>query len=192
MELGPLIRSRRNRLGLTLGAMAERTGVSRAMLSEIERGTKNPTIRVVVEIAGAFGCSVSDLIGEQPRSATDLPTIVRREERHTLVDPQTGVERQSLSPALLRFGAEVVWYVIPPGQSAGPFPAHPPGVMEHITVMHGALRCHLADHDIELRKGDAVSFRADVEHEFFNNGAEPCRYLLVHFFGSREANTFQP
>ncbi len=187
MNIGTTIRARRNQLNLTLEALAERTGVSRAMLSEIERGNKNPTIRVVVQIAGALDCSVSELIGEQIRETSGQAAVVRREERRTLVDPQTGVERQSLSPALLRLGAEVVWYVVPPGQSAGPFSPHPPSIVEHITIMRGALRCHLADEEIKLREGDAVSFRADVEHEFHNDGAEPCQYLLVHFFSGQEA-----
>jgi transcriptional regulator with XRE-family HTH domain len=192
MDLGSAIRARRDRLGLTLEALAERTGVSRAMLSEIERGAKNPTIRVVVRIAEALGCSVSQLLGEQPSPAADRTTVVRREERRTLVDPRTGVERQSLSPSLLRRGAEVVWYVIPPGRCAGPFPPHPPGVEEHITVVRGELRCRLAGREIELREGDAVSFPADVEHEFRNAGAGPCQYILVHLFGDQAVGTPHP
>ena len=182
MELGLSIRSRRGRRGLTLESLATQAGISRAMLSAIERGTKNPTVRVVVQIAGALGCSVSELLGEQGPPA-DRATVVRREERRTLVDPQTGVVRQSLSPALLRRGVEVVWYVIPPGCGAGPFPPHPRDAEEHITVVRGVLRCRLADREIELRDGDALSFPADVAHEFHNAGAEPCQYLLVHLFG---------
>jgi len=191
MDLGTTIRSRRNRLGLTLEALAGRSGVSRAMLSEIERGTKNPTIRVVVRVAGALGCGVSELLGEQTPATADRTTVVRREERRTLVDPRTGVERQSLSPSLLCLGAEVVWYVIPPGRSAGPFPPHPPGVEEHITVVAGEMHCHLADREINLREGDAFSFPADVEHEFRNAGAGPCHFFLVHLFGDQAAGSRQ-
>ncbi len=192
MNLGTTIRARRNRLGLTLEALAARAEISRAMLSEIERGTKNPTIRVVVRIAGALDCSVSELLGEPTPSTTERTTIVRRADRRTLVDPRTGVERQSLSPSLLRRGAEVVWYHIPPGSCAGPFPPHPLGVEEHITVVRGELRCHLAGRQIDLREGDAVSFPADVEHQFRNVGAEPCQYFLVHLFGDPAVGTPRP
>ncbi len=63
-QLGQNIRQRRKELGLTLDALSERSGVSRAMISEIERSCKNPTINVLVQIANGLGCTVSTLIEE--------------------------------------------------------------------------------------------------------------------------------
>ena len=192
MELGGTIQGRRGALGLTLEELAERSGVSRAMLSEIERGAKNPTIRVVVQVAAALGCTVSELLGEQPPAVADRVTLVRREDRQALVDPRTGVERHSLAPASPRHGAEVIWYAVPPGSGTGPFPPHRRGVLEHITVVRGELRCRLADRDLELREGDSVSFPADVEHEFWNRAAGPAEYILVHLFGDPPAGAVHP
>jgi transcriptional regulator with XRE-family HTH domain len=179
MDLSTRIRERRLALGLTLEALAERTGVSRAMLSDIERGRKNPTVKLLAGIAEGLGCTVSALLGEDGGPPREAISVVRRSERRTLVDPRSGVERQGLAPALLHRGVEVIWYDIPPGQETGAFPPHRPGVEEHITVVAGRLRCTLAGQELTLETGDSVTFRGDIVHNFANAGPEPCRYLLI-------------
>ena len=181
MELGNEIRSRRVGRGLTLDGLAERSGVSRAMLSEIERGAKNPTIRVVAQVAEGLGCTVSQLLGEPPPpvgGAGEL-AVVRAGERPTLLDPASGVTRAQLAPALLRRGLEVLWYELPPGRATGEFPPHRPGVEEHLTLVRGTLDCRIGDRRLALAAGDALWFRADVPHAFRNPGDEPCAYLLL-------------
>src|SRR5690349_10964195 len=106
MEIGEAIKARRQGKGLTLDRLAGRSGVSRAMLSEIERGVKNPTIRVVCQIAEGLETTVAALIGEAPARDERVPVVVRRAERQTLVDPQSGAARQELSPAYLSRGVE--------------------------------------------------------------------------------------
>lgn len=177
MELGETIRTRRVRLGFTLDDLAARAGVSRAMLSETERGVKTPSIRVVCQIASGLGCTVSDLLNETaPRGGV---SVTRRDERRVLVDPQTGVERHLLSPAFQQRGIEVLWYVIPPSSETGAFPPHRRGVVEHITVLAGQLHCSLHKQEVWLAVGDSISFPADVEHAFRNPGTTPCCYLLI-------------
>ena len=178
-ELGHTIRQRRIALGLALEALAKRTGVSRAMLSDIERGVKNPTIKVLSQIAEGLGCTVSYLLGEQLGDPGESIHILRKHERRVLVDPQSGVERQVLAPVLQRHGIEVVWYVIPPGQKTGSFPPHQHGVEEHITLVQGRLECTLGDRNIVLETEDSVSFPADVTHDFSNPGPLPCQYFLI-------------
>ena len=179
MELGANMKRLRGELGLTLEALSERSGVSRAMLSDIERGVKSPTIRVVSQVAEGLGCSVSRLLGEDAGQPQDALQVLRRDERQVLVDPKSGVERHLLSPRFLRRGLEVVWYSIPPGQFTGTFPPHRPGTEEHITVVQGTLRCRLGESETTLQEGDSLSFRADVEHAFENPGSNKCRYFLV-------------
>src|SRR4051812_33336787 len=106
MELGQAIRDRRGALELTLEALAARAQVSRAMLSAIERGARNPTIKVLCQIAEGLHCSVSQLIGEQVAAEPDDLTVVRTGERRRLIDPQSGVERHGLAPSFLRRGIE--------------------------------------------------------------------------------------
>jgi transcriptional regulator with XRE-family HTH domain len=179
MEIGEAIKSRRQGQGLTLDGLAGRSGVSRAMLSEIERGVKNPTIRVVCQIAAGLETTVSALIGEGSARDARLPVVVRRAERQTLVDPQSGVERQLLSPAYQARGVEVFWCSIPPGARTGPFPAHRAGVVGQIVVVQGTLACTLGEHNLTLSEGDAAFFHADVPHAFANLGKESCQYVLL-------------
>lgn len=113
MDLGSNIRARRAKLGITLETLAKRTGVSRAMLSEIERDAKNPTIKVVCQIAEGLGCTVSQLLGEA-EEPTHVMQVGRYGDRQILVDAHSGVERHLLSPAFQRRGIEVLWYLIPP------------------------------------------------------------------------------
>ena len=179
MDLGGSIRARRTALGLNLDALADRSGVSRAMLSDIERGAKNPTVKVVSQIAAGLGCTVSDLLGEPAPGAPDALQVVRQGERRVLIDPQSGVERHLLAPAFVRRNLEIVWYSIPPGQSTGAFPPHPAGTAEHLTVVEGQLRCRLGTEEVLLAAGDSLFFPADVAHAFANPGAVPCHYFLV-------------
>jgi transcriptional regulator with XRE-family HTH domain len=177
VDLGSNIRQLRNQMGMTLEDLAERTGVSRAMLSDIERGAKNPTIKIVCQIAEVFGYTVSQLLGEDdPTGKTAI--VTRRGDRQILVEPRTGVERHLLAPPFVQRGLEIIWYVIPP-QQFGSFPAHRTRTMEHITVVKGSLKYSLDEEEGTLDEGDSISFAADVSHDFYNPGTEPCCFFLV-------------
>ena len=179
MELGEAIKARRADRGLTLEGLAARCGVSRAMLSEIERGAKTPSIRVVCQIAAGLGTTVARLIGEEPERDERAPVVVRAAERRTLVDPQTGAVQQGLSPAYLRHGVEVLWCSLPPGCATATLPALRPGEVEHVTVVRGALRCRIGGREVALAEGDSIFYDADVPRTFTNPGDQGCDYLLI-------------
>ncbi|HUS13748.1 MAG TPA: XRE family transcriptional regulator [Chloroflexia bacterium] len=178
MELGMAIRSRRKAGEQSLQSLADQAGISRAMLSDIERGAKNPTIKVVCQIAEALHCSVSDLLNE-PGSAAPEVSVLRAGAGRHLVDPQTGIQRSLLAPSFVARGLEVVWYEVPPGQDTGIFPAHPPGTAEHLTLVAGRLECYVGPELMILEAGDSLTFRADVPHRFINRDASPAAYFLV-------------
>lgn len=180
MDLAANIRTRRLSLGWNLEMLAEQSGVSRAMLSDIERNLKNPTIKLVCQIAQSLGCTVSELLGEQNKDPQNVFQVLRNAQRPTLVDPHSSVVRQSLAPTLLKSGLEIVWYTLPIGQSTTDFPAHPTGVKEHLTLVEGRIRCRIGKEiDLELEVGDSLTFEANVEHKFDNIGNVPCAYFLV-------------
>ena len=179
MELGGNIRARRTELGMTLDALAEKSSVSRAMLSDIERGAKSPTVRTLSQIATGLGCTVSELLGESSPQPKESVQVLRKSQRQILVEPQSRVERHLLSPSLVRQGLEVNWLVVPPGQHTGIFPAQPPGTIEHITVVRGVLHCHLGANEVVLEEGDSATFPADIEHSFTNREKKPTRCLLL-------------
>ena len=94
--LGERVRKLRRGRGLTLEALAERSGVSRAMISKVERGEKNPTLVVAAKVAEGLGVSLSQLVGVEERREVIL---VPRDRRMVMRDPETSFERQLLSPA---------------------------------------------------------------------------------------------
>jgi len=179
MDIPANIRRRRLAHSLSLEALAVRAGVSRAMLSDIERGSKNPTVKLLCNIAAALDCTVSDLLGEATPAALAPISLVRAGDRQRLIDPQSGIERHLLAPAFVARGLEVIWYTIPPHTESDVFPPHPPGTAEHLTLVTGTLVCRLGAQAIALAPGDSLSFQADVPHAFANPGTEPCAYFLL-------------
>ena len=175
-ELGGRIRDLRGRLGMTLEALAERSGVSRAMISKLERGEKNPTLVVAAKLAEGLGVTLSQLVGMEERREV---VMVPREGRMVMRDPETGFERQLLSPTFVGRGVEFVRNEIPEGSTSGEFPPHRKGVAEHVVVERGSLRAVLGGEEYMLEEGDAVYFEADVPHRFDNAGEGECSYYLV-------------
>lgn len=161
---------------LTLEALAERSGVSRAMISKIERGEKNPTLVVAARLSEGFEISLSQLVGmEEQREVIVVP----KERRMVMKDPETGFERQLLSPSFGRRGVEFVRNVVPEGSTSGEFPAHKKGVREYVVIEKGRLRAILGGEEYLLEEGDSIYFEADVGHRFENAGEGECSYYLV-------------
>lgn len=161
---------------LTLEALSEKSGVSRAMLSKIERGEKNPTLVVAAKLSEGFEVTLSRLIGMEERREV---VLVPRDRRMVMRDPETGFERQLLSPPFGKRGIEFVRNVMPEGSTSGDFPPHEKGVREYIVVEKGRLRAILGGEEYLLEEGDAIYFEADVGHRFENAGEGECGYYLV-------------
>lgn len=175
-RLGVRVRDLRKERGLTLDALAGRSGVSRAMISKLERGEKNPTLVIAARLAEGLGVSLSRLAGVEERREV---VVVPKERRMVLRDPETGFERQSLSPTFAGRGVEFLRNVVPEGSTSGDFPPHRKGVEEHIVVEKGELKATLGGEEYLLREGDALYFEADVPHRFDNAGRGECTYYLV-------------
>ena len=175
-RLGSRVRELRRGQGLTLEELAARSGVSRAMISKLERGEKNPTLVVAAKLAEGLGVTLSRLAGMEERREV---VVVPRERRMVMRDPETGFERQLLSPNFLGRGVEFIRNEIPEGSTSGEFPPHRRGVEEHIVVERGTLRALLGGEEYLLGEGDALYFEADVGHRFDNAGEGKCSYYLV-------------
>jgi transcriptional regulator with XRE-family HTH domain len=175
-RLGERIRGLRRERGLTLDLLAQRSGVSRAMISKLERGEKNPTLVVAAKVAEGLGVSLSQLVGVEERREV---VVVPRERRTIMRDPETGFERQLLSPSFGGRGIEFIRNVVPEGSSSGEFPPHRRGVEEYIVVENGRLKAVLGGEDYLLEEGDTLYFEADVPHRFDNAGEGECSYYLV-------------
>lgn len=180
-RLGERVKAIRRESGLTLDGLAEKAGVSRAMLSKLERGEKNPTLVVAARVAEGLSVTLTQLIeiGER-RSVTVTP----RDRRRVMRDSQTGFERQEISSDAGGHGLELVYNVVPEGSTSGEFQPCRKGVEGYVVVDRGRLRARLGGEEYLLEAGDAVRFEADVPHRFDNAGEGECGYYLAIYFSS--------
>jgi transcriptional regulator with XRE-family HTH domain len=175
-RFGSRIRDLRRERGLTLEELAARSGVSRAMISKLERGEKNPTLVVAAKVAEGLGITLSHLMGIEVRREV---VMVPRDRRVTVRDQETGFERQLLSPAFGGRGVEFVRNVVPEGATSGELSPQRRGVDEYVVVESGRLRAVLDGEAYLLEEGDAVYFEADVARKFDNAGEGECSYYLI-------------
>lgn len=176
-EFGDRVRDLRKRANLTLEELSRQSGVSRAMLSKVERGEKSPTIGVAKRICRALNTSLSFLTGgEEDRRAV---AIVRKDQRHVFRDQETGFERHLLSPPIAGSTVELLLHLLPAGTSTGVMPSYPSGTEKYVVVADGELDVAIGSGDHHLKPGDSLYFEADVEHSFENRSKAPCSYYLV-------------
>ncbi|MEB8263948.1 XRE family transcriptional regulator [Mammaliicoccus sciuri] len=179
MEFYENIKKQRIKKGYSLEKLSEKSKVSRAMLSKIERNEKQPTIKVAAQIAEGLDTTISELLGEQETGRT---IKIKSNEHLKYIDPDSGIERKLLSPNV---GSDIEFIVntLPPDSETGVFPAHCPGVREYIYILRGEVTIELREgNDIQnykLDSRDSFYFEANKSHRFINKGKEFCEYILV-------------
>jgi transcriptional regulator with XRE-family HTH domain len=179
--VGANLRRLRTKRGLSLERMARASGVSRAMLGQIELGHSTPTINVLWKISTALGLPFSALIAEP---GVTRPTVLRAAVARVL----TSHDGAFVSRALFPFDQprEVEFYELRLGpasvEKADP---HPPGTKENLVVVDGTLEMVIAGERHRLATGDAILFGADVPHEYWNHGDVPLRMYLVMTYNGR-------
>ncbi|MFC5185205.1 helix-turn-helix domain-containing protein [Actinomadura harenae] len=176
---GGNVRRRREEADLTLEQLSERSSVSRAMLSKVERGEKSPTIGVASRIAHALEVSLSDLIGAPGAAASGVAVVMRKNDRAVFRDPETGFERHIVSAAPGAGRAEMVVHYLPAQVSTGLLPAYPPGTEKQLMVIEGSLTVAVGGISETLDAGDSLFLQADADHGFANRTDAPCEYIMV-------------
>ncbi|GIE83758.1 XRE family transcriptional regulator [Actinoplanes regularis] len=173
-ELAATLRDVRGEQGLTVNALAERSGVSRAMITKIERGEAQPTAALLGRLAAVLGLTLSELFA---RTEKETPRLARRADQAVWVDPETGYRRRSVSPA--DGPAQLVEVELPPGASVA-YPADSFALARHqIYVLGGRLRFREGEVVHDLATGDCLELGAPTPCEYHNPGTETCRYLVV-------------
>jgi transcriptional regulator with XRE-family HTH domain len=176
--VGINLRRLRSKRGLSLVRLAERSGVSRAMLGQIELGHSAPTITLLWKIARALDVTFSALIarpgGVDPRvlraTTAKLLTNQARTFSSRALFPVGEPRRTEFYELRLRGGGEEV---------ADP---HPPGTVENLVVTAGAAEITVRSTVYRLQTGDAILFAADVPHAYHNRGtAEAVMYLVMSY-----------
>jgi XRE family transcriptional regulator, regulator of sulfur utilization len=185
--VGSRVRALRDGMGLSLRDLAERSGVSAQMLSQVERGETSPTLAVAGRIASGLELSLSQLLR---LDEGDSVSVVRRGERLRPAQKAPGHSFEVLTPPLPGQRAEVSEHRLAPGAATGgpgDPPMHEPGSRETAVVLSGELRlvCDGACHD--LGAGDAVTFDADLPHHFENPGQADAEFLAIVSAGLRRS-----
>lgn len=169
----------RSERGWSLDALARASGVSRSMLSQIERGQANPTVGVTFRIARAFAISLAELL-EAPGTTTSV-TVIRAQDRAYHYRSDDDCTIRTLSPLDLEKDVEFYEVELREGgelRSA----AHFRGTREFLTVQKGRVRVESGSDREELGKGDSVSYRADLPHAIVNVGRGPALLFLVDIY----------
>lgn len=170
------LRANRRKRQLSLEQLADLSGVSRSMISKIERCEAVPSTTVLSKLAEALGLTFSQLMS-QPVEREVI--IIRSSAQPVLRDDATGFLRRCLSPVLPGRGIDWVMNTLPRKASTGTFGAHRRGVEEYIYVLKGKLKASLGGESYLLQAGDSLYFEADLDHTFTNVGSEDCVYFLV-------------
>jgi XRE family transcriptional regulator, regulator of sulfur utilization len=187
IRIGPRVRALREAMDLSLRDLAERSGVSAPMLSQVERGETSPTLAVAARIASGLDLRLSQLLRLDEGGSV---TIVRAAERRRGGSPGSGHSVEVLTAPLPGQRAELSRHVLAPGaQTGGPGdpPMHEPGSREIALVERGALVLHIDGDEHRLAAGDCVTFDADLPHHFANPGPEEAALLAVVSAGLRRS-----
>jgi transcriptional regulator with XRE-family HTH domain len=174
---GRAVGEARARSGLSLSDLAAASGVSRAMLSKVERGERQPTLPVAGRIAQGLGLTLSQLLGA--RASCGAFVVARGAGRLAFRDGSSGFLRELLSPPVAGSGLELVRHSIAEGGSSGELPPYPQGTRKLVLVQEGRLMLRVGACYAELEADDSAHFEAEVPHSFANGGEGTCTYLLV-------------
>lgn len=177
-RLGTRVRHLRAARGWSLETLAVASGVSRSMLSQIERNAANPTLAVALRIAHAFGLDLEELL-DAPRTASPI-TVIRATDRSYHYRSDKHCRIRTLSPLNLEKDVEFYEVQLEPG-GALRSEAHFEGTREFLTVQEGVVRVESGAATESLGPGDSVSYRADQPHAICNEGKKMPRYFLWTF-----------
>ncbi|WP_454616144.1 helix-turn-helix domain-containing protein [Bradyrhizobium cenepequi] len=170
------IRHFRKKNNFSLEQLAEASGVSRSMISKIERCETVPSTVILSKLAEALGVTFSQLMAPAvEREIVHIPAA----RQPILRDEESGFLRRCISPVLPGRGIDWVLNTLPPEAETGNFVAHRRGVEEYIFVLRGRMRVSIGDQRVNLSQGDSLYFQADADHSFLNLGKTPCEYFLV-------------
>ena len=187
IHIGPRVRALREAMDLSLRDLAERSGVSAPMLSQVERGETSPTLQIASRIAAGLELRLSQLLRLDEAGTV---TIVRGHERRRGGSPDRGHAFEVLTAPLPGQRAELSRHTLTAGArtgGAGDPPMHEPGSREIALVESGSVVLDIDGERHDLAAGDCVTFDADLPHHFENPGPGDAALLAVVSAGVRRS-----
>ncbi|MFY9487440.1 MAG: XRE family transcriptional regulator [Solirubrobacterales bacterium] len=183
--VGQRVRKLRDAMQLSLRDLAERSGVSAPMLSQVERGETSPTLSVAARIANGLELSLSQLLR---LDETHHVVVVKADDRRAGDTRAAGHAYELLTPPLPGQRVELSEHTLQPGATTGGEgdpPIHEPGSRETVALHHGELDLVVDGDRHHLTAGDSVTFDADLAHHFENPGDGEAVFLAVTTAGLR-------
>jgi len=181
LRLGARIRDLRAERGLTLDGLADAAGVSRAMLSRIERGESSPTAQLLNRVCDGLGTTLSALFAEPKPVPSPLS---RHRDQQTWRDPATRYLRRSVSPSGTGSPVDIVEIEFPAGARVAFDRQCSNNGDQQVWVLDGALQMHVGDAQFRLEAGDCLAMRFDQPIVFHNPTKRAVRYAVVTHRGT--------
>jgi transcriptional regulator with XRE-family HTH domain len=162
--------------GWSLEALAERTGISRATLSRLERGELSPTAAMLGRLCSVYGWTLSRLMAE---AETKPPLLVPAAEQPEWTDPESGYRRRAVSPPAPGLRGELVEVRVPAGAAVSFETSPVPGLEHHLWMIDGALSLEIDGSLFSLRAGDCLRYVLTGPTRFHNTGRRDARYVIA-------------
>jgi transcriptional regulator with XRE-family HTH domain len=175
------VRELRATQALSLDALATKSGVSRSMISLIERGESSPTAVVLERLAAGLGVTLASLF-DAPATAAQTPSgpVARREDQPQWQDPASGYLRRNVSPPGVPQPMQIVEVHFPPGERVVfEAPVRDKRVYQQIWVLEGSIDITVGEECHRLREGDCLAMQLDGLTIFHNRTRKPARYAVV-------------
>lgn len=177
VRLARRVRGLRSERGLTLDALAEKSKVSRSMISLVERGESSPTAVVLEKIAAGLDVPLAVLFNDATAPASPLS---RSEDRAPWRDPATGYVRRNISPANFPSPFQIVEVDLPAGAKvAYESGARAMALHQQIWVREGIIELTVGGAKHRLAKDDCFAMQLDQPTAFHNPTRKPARYIVV-------------
>jgi transcriptional regulator with XRE-family HTH domain len=179
-RLAARLRALRADRGLSLDALAARAGVSRSMISLVERGESSPTAAVLDRMAAGLGVTIAALFAESARP--DASPLARRAEQPTWRDPGSGYLRRNLSPPGYPSPIELVEVRLPAGARVAydtPGSARAVGLHQQLWILEGRVELTVGTVAHHLECGDCLAMRLDRPIAFHNRHDREARYVVA-------------
>ncbi|RBL87301.1 transcriptional regulator [Streptomyces cavourensis] len=159
---------------LSLSQLAERSGVSKAMISKIERRDSSPTAAVLGRLASGLGVALTELLAPAP---SPNPFLLRHKaDQTTWRDPATGYVRRQVAELDEKTGTELIEIELPAGARIDYPQWHSKPYRQRLWLLKGVLELGYGDETRRLVAGDQLDFAVDKAVSYF--ACEQCRYLL--------------
>jgi transcriptional regulator with XRE-family HTH domain len=189
-ELNQLIAQRlcalRAASGFSLDALAMQSGVSKSMISLIERAETSATAVVLDRVAAALGCSLTAFF---EREETPSNPLSKRSTQKKWRDPESGYVRRMLSPTHFDSPLDLIEVTFPAGAHVSYVTNQNREINQQIWLLAGAMRISIDSDDFDLVAGDCLAMTVGTQATYFNPGNQTARYMVASTHSARRFST---